>query len=280
VGLIGDIEKAFLMISVNPPDRDVFRFLWVDDIKREIPTIVTLRFKQVTFGVSSSPFLLNGTIKYHIEQYQSEDPEFVSKFLRSIYVDDLIIGSSSVQKAFELYSKAKHRLAEGGLNLRHFMSNSPQLTALIEEAECNIVSDHCEQITEEDQTYSKSTLGDEIVLKEEQKVLGVHWNYKRDYLVFDIQYITEVSASERPTKRGIVSVAARFYDPLGVLSPCIVLFKLLLQRVWEAGLDWDELLTPELQATWQQLLTELTRAPVISIPRCYFSTHQLLLIAA
>ena len=61
--LAGDIEKAFLMISVAPHDRDVLRFLWVDDINKRLPKIMTLRFKCVVFGVPSSPFLLNATIK-------------------------------------------------------------------------------------------------------------------------------------------------------------------------------------------------------------------------
>ena len=67
----------------------MLRFLWVDAIAKPSPEIVVLRFTRVVFGVSSSPFLLNATVKHHIERYKEADPEFVEKFLRSIYVDDL-----------------------------------------------------------------------------------------------------------------------------------------------------------------------------------------------
>ena len=106
IGLIGDVEKAFLMVSVHPKDRDTLCFIWVDDISKDISEIVMLRFNCVMFGVTSSPFLLNSIIKYHIEQYQTIDPDFVSRFLHSIYVDDVVFGGSSVQEAFELYSKS------------------------------------------------------------------------------------------------------------------------------------------------------------------------------
>ena len=88
----GDIEKAFLNVSVAEEDRDVLRFLWVDDVTKESPEVVVLRFARVVFGVSSSPFLLNATVKHHIERYEEEDPGFVETFLRSIYVDDLSTG--------------------------------------------------------------------------------------------------------------------------------------------------------------------------------------------
>ena len=76
------------MVSVAPEDRDFLRFLWVDDIQKEVSQVVTLRFKRVIFGVSCSPFLLNATIYHHLLQYQPEDPPFVHKFLRSIYDHD------------------------------------------------------------------------------------------------------------------------------------------------------------------------------------------------
>jgi len=34
IALAADIEKAFLMVSVATHEKDVLRFLWVDDIKK------------------------------------------------------------------------------------------------------------------------------------------------------------------------------------------------------------------------------------------------------
>ena len=59
---MADIEKAFLMISVAEEDRDVLRFLWLEDIKNELPKIQVLRFTRVVFGVSSNPFLLISSV--------------------------------------------------------------------------------------------------------------------------------------------------------------------------------------------------------------------------
>ena len=61
VALVADIEKAFLMILVDPKDQDVLRFLWVKDVHAEEPEIIPLRFARVVFGVSSSSSL-NATI--------------------------------------------------------------------------------------------------------------------------------------------------------------------------------------------------------------------------
>jgi hypothetical protein len=127
VAMISDIEKAFLMVSIAEADRNVLRFLWVDDISKEKPEIIVLRFTRVVFGVSSSPFLLNATIAHHIGQYETVDPSFVERFLENIYVDDLSAGGASVCYTYEFYVKSKLRLAEAGFNLRKFMSNSKEL---------------------------------------------------------------------------------------------------------------------------------------------------------
>ena len=83
--LVGDPEKAFLMTSVAEDDRDALRFLWFDDPFSEEPKIIVVRFACVAFGLSSSPFLLNATLKHHIMMYESENPKIVQKLLQSLY---------------------------------------------------------------------------------------------------------------------------------------------------------------------------------------------------
>ena len=54
--LTADLEKAFLMVSVEEADRNVLRFIWVDDPFKDYPEFKIYRFTRVVFGVSSSPF--------------------------------------------------------------------------------------------------------------------------------------------------------------------------------------------------------------------------------
>ena len=51
VVLIGDLEKAFLNIEVNPAERNLLRFLRVDDINSPNPEVITLRFTRLVFGL-------------------------------------------------------------------------------------------------------------------------------------------------------------------------------------------------------------------------------------
>ena len=117
VATVSDIEKAFWMVQVAEPDRDVLRFLWVDDLSSDSPKVIVKRFSRVVFGVTSSPFLLNRTVQYHIANYATEDPLFSQDMLNSLYVDDFNGGKSNVSEAVDLYQKARSRMKNGNFNL-------------------------------------------------------------------------------------------------------------------------------------------------------------------
>jgi len=273
IALAADIEKAFLMVSVAPHDRDVLRFLWVDDIKKECPRVTTFRFTRVVFGVSSSPFLLNATIKHHVEKYRDSHPEFVNLIMRSIYVDDITYGASDEEAAFELYSKSKKVLAEGGFNLRKFVSNSQRLQSRIEASEGHGLVEgnllNSSSIVEEDKTYTKDVLGRAQSNEGgEQKILGVRWNYVQDQLVFDLSELAVLVRNMEPTKRHIVGVGCKFYDPLGFISPITVQFKMLFQDLCLSKIDWDQPLAGELLRKWRSLVAGF-HSVMVTIPRCY-----------
>ena len=78
--LMSDIKQAFLNVVIRDEERDYLRFLWYDDPFSTEPNIIILRFLRVVFVIISSPFLLNATIKYHLERYLNDAKNFVEKF--------------------------------------------------------------------------------------------------------------------------------------------------------------------------------------------------------
>ena len=71
VALTADIEKAFLNIEIDLEHRNFVRFLWVEDPNKESTEVMVLRFARVVFGVNSSPFILNATIRHHLNTFAS-----------------------------------------------------------------------------------------------------------------------------------------------------------------------------------------------------------------
>ena len=105
----------------------------------------------------------------------------------------------------------------------------------------------------------------------EQKVLGTNWNYFTDEFLFKFQ--TQVGSAQglMPTKRNVLRVVASFYDPMGLISPIIVLMKILPQDICKANYHWDAKLDSELTTRWMKLISELGQVNVIQIPRCVTS---------
>ena len=270
VAVIADIEKAFLMVSVSEEDRDALRFLWIHDINAQLPRLVIMRFARVVFGVSASPFLLNATIRRHVEKYRDEDPLFVDKFNRSIYVDDLIFGAKTEDEALELFTKARLCLDKAGFTLRKFVSNSLNLQTLVLPQEHQAQVPGRVSVACEDESYTKNTLGERLDHPEYIKVLGLKWKPMDDSLICDLSNLYQAASELKPTKRNVIGLSARVYDPLGFLSPLTVCFKLLFQDICVAKLNWDDDLEGDLLKRWKGLILQMREPLLLRIPRCYF----------
>ena len=88
------------------------------------------------FGVTSSPFLSNGTIRKHIGNYKY-DEAFVEKIENYFYGDDFSGGDTYLEPTIELYKKLQVTFAEGYFNLRNWRTNNTNLRKLISETSQN-----------------------------------------------------------------------------------------------------------------------------------------------
>ncbi len=259
VALVADIEKAFLMISVADHDRDVLRFLWVTDVNRADPKIAVFRFTRVVFGVSASPFLLNATIDHHMKKMDPSEEAFIRKFSHSIYVDDVATSLADVDAAYQFYLKARLHLAKASFNLRKFGTSSQELHQ-------KIVGDEQRSPEGGDTQLSSNEPGRKPAVRQ---VLGVDWDVENDQLLFDISNLACFMKTMDPTKRNAISLATRFYDPLGVIAPVTVRFKQLFQKLCEKQIEWDEPLTEDLLTEWELMASDLQQSTPFRIPRCY-----------
>ena len=94
------------------------------------------------------------------------------------------------------------------------------------------------------------------------KTLGLHWNTATDTLHISTPVLEDV---ERPTKWQVASAVAHTFDVQGWFSPVTVSLKILLQKVWQARISWDDIIPDELLpawSIWKDQLPDLTVHPI------------------
>ncbi|GFW55283.1 uncharacterized protein TNCV_116691 [Trichonephila clavipes] len=95
------------------------------------------------------------------------------------------------------------------------------------------------------------------------KTLGIIWNPQFDYFSFK----TVVNGRESYTKREVLSIIARLFDPLGFLGPILTKAKLILQKLWVLKLEWDEPLSNPIAKEWNDFVSTLPVIQNIHVPR-------------
>ena len=277
VGLTADIEKAFLMVGIQDDQRDFLRFLWFDDPSLENPKIIHLRFTRLVFGLRPSPAILGATLQHHLKLYKQSEPEMFQLLEQSFYVDDLLTGESNDEKSLVIYHQAKKLMAEGGFNLRKWKTNSLKLQRAIAEPECVTKSICTSSDNKEDyESYAKSNtmgLSTNTPLDEDifVKVLGMNWNTLDDEIIFSFTELYNYANSLPLTKRSVLKVTAKIYDPMGFLSPLTVKMKILFQELCIEKTIWDIELKGESLRKWKSFLQDLILIDCYRIPRCYFA---------
>ena len=154
--------KAFLQIRIMENEQDAMRFHWYKDLQTRV--VEVLRFTRALFGLGPSPFLLEGVIRQYLESCHDWFPEETDEILRSLYVDDLIGGGTTIVEAQKLKETATTIFHEAKLKMHKWHSKRKRSLDSLETEK--------EPIGEE-QSYGKTQLG---VKAGETKLLGLPWS--------------------------------------------------------------------------------------------------------
>ncbi|XP_055928526.1 uncharacterized protein LOC129959662 [Argiope bruennichi] len=243
-------ECERLEILVVPHQRDYLRILWFDENSHQE---VTFRLKTVTYGTSCAPHLAIRTIKQLALDEASDFPLASEMVLRDLYMDDGITGAPDIQTAQILQQQLIKMFARAGMSLHKWTSTSQELL----------------------NSFPTSNPENNFPIDEQvSKALGMHWKPFEDLFIFTVKYENKSML----TKRTVLSVVARLYDPLGLLGPVISKMKIFLQKLWLQKLTFDEPLPPAIGKEWSHLVQSLRALELVKIPRWILNENPVKLI--
>ena len=226
-----------------------------DDLNSEI---VQLRFTRLVFGLRPSPAILALAIRHHLDSQVSEEFKlhFIELSKKSLYVDNVVTGEGDEAKALELCSKSKSLTQRGGFNFRKWKTNSKIVQEAQDRANPSTECGSTKTITEEDKSYAKATNGPPIAAGSTSKnaivkVLGSIWNTDTDQFTFDLVDLSQHASLLPTTKRSLLKISAKIFDPLGLLSPFTIQWKVLFQELCIERTNWDDQLKGDHLKKWK-----------------------------
>lgn len=245
--LSADIKKMYRQIRIHPDDMNKQLIFWRFDPERE--DVQTYALTTVTYGMMISPFLALRTMLQIATDYEERYPlaAFATRFER--YMDDHMSGADTEEKLMELYRQLNEMLAQAGMELGKWKTNSPKLLKLMNADQQNV--NGLKKLADSDKVES---------------LLGLCYQSGADCFLFQVG--KKKSGMSGITKRSVSSIVSSIFDPNGYVAPVILLGKSFLSELWLKGVDWDDTITDtDFVKRWQQFCDSLSMLNELRIPR-------------
>lgn len=244
-----DVKMMFRQSWVNPADRKYQLILW-----RASPSepIQVFALTTTTYGLKSSPFIAIRCLHQLANDDGHRFPLASNIIFNNSYVDDLYGGADDLAEAQRIKTELIGLMSAGGYELRKWASNNQLLLE-------GLPSEHIET----PKFFDDSSEG--FI-----KVLGVQWNPRDD----SFSYRLKIPKLGLVTRRSILSLVSKLYDPLGWISPVVFRMKLYLQSVLGKSnnankVEWDTPLPDDFACKWYDIITDLSNLEKISLRRCF-----------
>ncbi|XP_035222075.1 uncharacterized protein LOC118194962 [Stegodyphus dumicola] len=195
-----------------------------------------IKHNRVVFGLTSSPFLLADTLSHLLTTVPEKFVETSNILKDSFYLDNSLISLNQVAEAENFVQEARLILPSGHFNLRCWRSNF--------------------RIDVIDEIENKTKV---------VPVLGLVWDLEKDCL--SCKFEETFNLREPITKRKVLSITQKIFDPIGFTAPITAIPKLILQETWNQKIKWDEELPLHLSEQFGTWLNQLPLLSQIEIPR-------------
>lgn len=237
--LTADIEKMYRQVLVQDDYRDLQRIFWRSNNMEEIKQF---QLTTVTYGTSIAPYLAVRCLHQVGLDTMEANPILAKIITEDFYVDDLLTGANTIKDAIHIKSQLQETLGKVHFNLRKWTSNSQEITNM------------------ENGELVEHLISDDGACK----TLGLLWNSRQDILYFTT---TVLPTNNRVTKRIILSSISKTFDPLGLVGPCIIKAKLIMQKLWKLNLSWDESVPNDIHTEWLKFQNTFVCINKFNIPR-------------
>ncbi|XP_059612589.1 uncharacterized protein LOC132259062 [Phlebotomus argentipes] len=251
-GFVGDIKEMFHQVRIRGEDQNYQRILWRAMDRDRIPQ--EYKMTVMIFGATCSPTIAAYVKNRNATDYRDEYPAAVQEIVDKHYVDDYLGSSDSVDEAVQLIHEVVDIHKKGGFEIRNFVSSSQEVLKKIP-SEIRL---------------QKSMVDLDLEPKFE-KVLGVWWEPLTD--VFSFRGQTDIPLDTTPTKRQALCTLMKVYDPMGFVAQFIIRGRIILQKIWRTGIEWDDQMPFEIYQTWRGWVEQLQCLEEVEIPRCYAPIH-------
>ena len=167
----------------------------------------------------------------------------------NFYVDDFVKSVEEEDEGVKLAEDLKMLLGTGGFNLTKWVSNSREVMESIPS------ENHAPKVRDID-------LCSEDLPTE--RTLGILWDVQSDKIGIAVK-----ETDPKPTRRSILSIMSKVYDPLGPTAPFVLEAKKILQDLCKVGISWDEPVPPEHNERWLRWIADLPNLEGVKLNRCY-----------
>ena len=161
------------------------------------------------WSASVACYALKRTAEDNVQRYR---PEVIRAVLDNFYVDDLLQSVDTTDDAIAMTKELREILATRGFNLTKWLSNDRNVL---------------QSIPSEHRAANVRHLDLQLDKLPGERALGVSWMPDTDNF--------SVSVYEKPavmTKRGLCSMYSSVYDPLGFVTPFVLIARLLYRHEW------------------------------------------------